>query len=130
MNFAITVHGGPFSNQASATALRFARAAAMAGHRVRRVFFYHEGVLTANALSVPPQEEHSVREEWVALAARENIELAVCIATALKRGVVGAAERERYELPGISLHPSFVLVGLGQLLDAMSDCDRFVTFAA
>lgn len=130
MNIAITVHGAPFSSQASATALRFARAATTAGHRVRRVFFYHEGVLTANALSVAPQEEQPVRDDWVALAAREDFELAVCIATALKRGVVGDNERERYELPGSSLHPAFMLVGLGQLLDAMSDCDRLVTFAA
>ena len=130
MNFAIAVHGAPLTDQSSASALRFVRAATAAGHRVRRVFFYHDGVLAANALAVPPQEEQSVRDAWIALAAEESFELAVCISTALKRGVVGTAEQQRYELQGISLHPAFRLVGLGQLLDVMKDCDRLITFAA
>jgi tRNA 2-thiouridine synthesizing protein D len=129
MILALNIHGAPFSSQASATALRFARAALDAGHHIRRVFFFHDGVLNGNALVQPPQDEESPQAGWVALAAANGMELAVCVATALKRGVVDERERERYELTASNLHPAFVLVGLGQLIEAMSDCDRLVTFA-
>lgn len=130
MILTIAIHGAPYSSQASATALRFARAALSAGHSVHRVFFYHDGVHAASALAVPPQDEPSPQPDWVELARHHGIELAVCIAAALKRGVVNEQERERYELPGSSAHPSFAIVGLGQLIEAVGCSDRFVTFAA
>ncbi len=130
MRVALAVHGAPYSSEASATALRFARAAVAAGHVVPRVFFYHDGVHTASALAVPPQDEPSPQSGWVELAADHGVELAVCIAAALKRGVVSAEERDRYQLTASNLHPAFAIVGLGQLLEAIATTDRFVTFAA
>ncbi|MEZ5561079.1 MAG: sulfurtransferase complex subunit TusD [Pseudomonadales bacterium] len=130
MKLAIAVHGAPYSSQSSATALRFARAALAAGHSLVRVFFYHDGVHTANALAVPPQDEASPLPGWIQIAEEHGVELAVCIAAALKRGLVDAAERDRYELSAASLHPAFTLVGLGQLVDAVAASDRFVTFPA
>lgn len=130
MNIAIAVHGAPYSSQAALSALRFCRAAVAAGHRVPRVFFYHDGVHAASALSVPPQDEASPLSAWVELAESAGIELAVCIAAALKRGIVDADEQRRYELTGISAHPAFSIVGLGQLIEAIGSSDRFLTFAA
>jgi tRNA 2-thiouridine synthesizing protein D len=109
--------------------LRFARAALAAGHSIHRVFFYHDGVHAASALAVPPQDEPSPQPGWVELAEAHEIELAVCIAAALKRGLVNEEECRRYELPGSNLHPAFAIVGLGQLLEAIATTDRFVTFA-
>jgi tRNA 2-thiouridine synthesizing protein D len=129
LRLTIAVHGAPYSSQASATALRFARAALAAGHTVHRVFFYHDGVHTASALSIAPQDEPSPHSGWVDLAAG-GVELAVCVAAALKRGVINDEERARYELPGASAHPAFAIVGLGQLIEAIGSSDRFVTFAA
>jgi tRNA 2-thiouridine synthesizing protein D len=126
----IAVHGAPYSSQASTTALRFARAALTAGHAVRRVFFYHDGVHTGSALAVAPQDEPSPMPGWVELAQRHDVELAVCIAAALKRGVVNDQERDRYGLSGSNAHPNFAIVGLGQLIEAICSTDRFVTFAA
>lgn len=130
MKFALAVHGAPYSSQAAATALRFARAALAAGHTIPRVFFYHDGVHSASALAVPPQDEPSPQPGWVSLAEQHGIELAVCIAASLKRGVVDAGEQHRYGLPASNVHPSFTVVGLGQLLEAIASSDRFVTFAA
>lgn len=130
MKFALAVHGAPYSAQSADTALRFARAALAAGHSIPRVFFYHDGVHSASALAVPPQDEPSPQPGWVALAEQHGIELAVCIAASLKRGVVNAEEQSRYELPGSNVHPAFTIVGLGQLLDAILSSDRFITFAA
>jgi len=130
MRISIAVHGAPYSTEAPFTALRFARAALAAGHDIQRVFFYHDGIHTASALTVPPQDEASPVPAWVELAELNGIELAVCIAAALKRGVVDADEQRRYELPGYNVHPAFAIVGLGQLLEAIGSSDRFVTFAA
>ncbi|HEX7034617.1 MAG TPA: sulfurtransferase complex subunit TusD [Pseudomonadales bacterium] len=130
MKFALAVHGAPYSSQSAATALRFARAALAAGHTIPRVFFYHDGVHSACALAVPPQDEPSPQAGWVALAEQHGIELAVCIAASLKRGVVDAGEQHRYDLPASNVHPAFTVVGLGQLLEAIMSSDRFVTFAA
>ena len=129
MMIALAVHGAPYSSQASNSALRFARAALAAGHGIPRVFFYHDGVHAASALAVPPQDEPSPQPGWVELARDHGIELAVCIAAALKRGLVNAEEQHRYELPGSNVHPAFAIVGLGQLLEAIATTDRFVTFA-
>ena len=130
MIVAIAVHGAPYGSQAADSALRFARAALAAGHRIERVFFYHDGVHAASALAVPPQDEPSPRDGWIELADQHGVELAVCIAAALKRGIVNAEEARRYELPGASAAEPFTIVGLGQLLDAVAGSDRFVTFAA
>lgn len=130
MKLAIAIHGAPYSSQAAATALRFARSALAAGHRIGRVFFYHDAVHGASSLTVPPQDEPSPMPGWVELAQSHQIELAVCIAAALKRGVVDANEQHRYELAASNLAPPFNIVGLGQLIEAIGSSDRFVTFAA
>jgi tRNA 2-thiouridine synthesizing protein D len=130
MIFGIAVHGAPYGSQASASGLRFAEAAIADGHSLHRVFFYHDGVNTANGLLVPPQDEPSPQRGWVALAERHGVELAVCIAAALKRGLINEEERNRYGLAAANLHPSFSVVGLGQLIEAIGGSDRFITFAA
>lgn len=130
MKFALAVHGAPYGSQASASALRFARAALAAGHTIPRVFFYHDGVHTASSLAVPPQDEPSPRAGWAELAEGHGMELAICIAASLKRGLVDDDARNRYELPGSNLDPAFEVVGLGQLLEAITSTDRLVTFAA
>lgn len=130
MNFAIVVHGAPFSSQASATALRFACSAVAKGHTVHRVFFYHDGIQTANRLAVIPTDEAGTRDGWVALAQASGIELSVCIASSLKRGVIDEAARDRYHLPGANLHPAFAIAGLGQLVESAIVTDRLITFAA
>ena len=130
MKLAIVIHGAPYSSQACGTALRFARAALAAGHSLYRVFFYHDGIHAASALRVAPQDEVDDGAGWIALAETHGVELCVCIAAALKRGLVNAEERARYELTAANLHPAFNVVGLGQLIDAAATADRFVTFAA
>jgi tRNA 2-thiouridine synthesizing protein D len=130
MNFALAVYGAPYSSQASSSALRFARAVTAAGHEIERVFFYHDGVSVANDSIVAPQDEVDLPGQWTALACEHKFELAVCIAASLKRGVVNETEQQRYETPNATLKPGFEIVGLGQLVDAVINADRLVTFAA
>ena len=129
MNFALAVYGAPYSSQASSSALRFARAATAAGHEIERVFFYHDGVTVANAAIVAPPADSDLPGEWTALAGEHKFELAVCIAASLKRGIVNESEQKRYETPSATLKPGFEIVGLGQLIDAVLNSDRLLTFA-
>jgi len=130
MIFTIAVHGAPYAGQANHHAVRFCRALLTAGHTISRVFFYHEAVLTALNGQVAPQGEADALAQWQAFAADHGVELAVCIANGLKRGVLSEAERQRYDKPAATLADGFDLVGLGQLIDAIASSDRYVEFPA
>jgi tRNA 2-thiouridine synthesizing protein D len=129
MMFALLIQGSPTASQAADTSLRFARAALAAGHGIRRVFFFHDGVHSANAFAAPPPGENSIRADWTELAKRHGIELAVCVTAASRRGVADAEQSMREHLPGPNMHPDFTPVGLGQLVEAMLHCDRLITFS-
>jgi tRNA 2-thiouridine synthesizing protein D len=130
MNIAIVVHGAGASSDAPRAALSFARAVVAGGHHIHRVFFYHDAVHVANSYAVTPQDETDISKRWAEFAAVHGIELAVCVAAALRRGVLNADEAERYDRAGANLLPPFQITGLGQLVEAAINADRLVTFAA
>ncbi len=129
MKFSLLVLSAPHSRQASQSALKFAQTALANGHELYRVFFYQDGVHNASQLQSPPQDETNLHDEWQALAEAQGTDLVVCIAAALKRGILDADEAERYERPQHNLAKPFELSGLGQLLDAQLQSDRLITFA-
>ncbi len=128
MKFAIVVHGAPYSSEACLSSLKFARAVLDSGHSINRVFFYHDGVHTANDLIAPPQDEAPVSEQWQTFGSENNIELIACIASCLRRGILDETEAGRYDKSGCNLAPGFTISGLGQLIDASINADRIVTF--
>ena len=128
MRYALLVLEAPHARGASHGALRFARAAVDRGHTVHRVFFYGDGVHNGSSLATPPQDEQDLVGEWRNFALTNGIELAVCVAAALRRGVLDDNERDRYERAAANLDPAFVLTGLGQLAEAALEADRIVTF--
>lgn len=128
--FALLVLGAPVSTQCPDTALAFARAALASGHRVLRVFFYRDGVYCANRLAVAPTGARSSAEQWSELAQAQSIDLVVCIASAIKRGLIDDAEAARYQKGAGNLQPGFELSGLGQWVEACLQADRVVTFGA
>ena len=128
MNFTLIVHSAPYSGQGSHTALAFARSLLTSGHGLHRVFFYLDGAQNALSTRVSPQGESDTLVGWQALAREYNCELAVCIAAALRRGVLNQEEADRYERGGATTAEPFVIVGLGQLIDAVVDSDQCVTF--
>lgn len=130
MIYALAVHGAPYASTANHHALRFAEALVQAGHTICRVFFYHEGVMSGLVSQVPPQGEENLLEQWQSLAAQHQIELAICIANGLKRGILSDQERNRYEQSAATLAAPFELVGLGQLVAAIAEADRYVEFPA
>jgi tRNA 2-thiouridine synthesizing protein D len=130
MQFSLLILGSPSSTQSASTAFRFAQAVINSGHTLYRVFFYHDGVYCANELVTPAQDEESLPENWASLAAEHNVDLVVCIASALKRGVIDKAEALRYEKPASNLRENFSISGLGQLVDAAIVSDRVITFGS
>ncbi|MCC5883705.1 MAG: sulfurtransferase complex subunit TusD [Halomonas sp.] len=129
MRYGLLVKGAPYSSQAAHSALRFASALLARGHRLERVFFYHDGVFNAARLAAPPQDEPHLYDAWCALNAKHGTQLQVCIAAALRRGMLDAREADRHGKSGHCVEPPFELTGLGQLIDLGQEVDRLVTFA-
>lgn len=127
MKFAIVVNGAPYSSASALSALHFARAVRDQGHELYRVFFYHDGVHNGSALMAPPQDEPDIGADWQTLA-DDGVELVICIASSLRRGVLDQTEADRYEKAASNLSTGFVISGLGQLIDAALIADRVVTF--
>ena len=117
MKLAILVNEGPFTHQASDSAYRFAEAAIAKGHEIARVFFYNDGVFNANKLSEPQTDDRNLVALWAKLGQENGIDLVVCIAAALRRGI-------KEEI----LQEGFRISGLGQLVEAGIENDRLVVF--
>ncbi len=117
MKFGILVNEGPYQHQASDSAYQFAVAALAKGHEIYRVFFYNDGVNNANKLTEPPQDDRNVTRQWSALAAKHHLDMVVCVAAGLRRGI-------KAEI----LAPGFNISGLGQLIQAGIEADRLVVF--
>jgi tRNA 2-thiouridine synthesizing protein D len=130
MKFSLAIYAAPYSAQASDSAYRFATALLAEGHSLYRIFFYQDGVHNATELSAPPQDETNMPARWLTLAANHQIDLVVCIAAALRRGILDKTEAERYEKSAANLAKGFTIGGLGQLLDAAVVSDRLITFGA
>lgn len=117
MKFGILVNEGPFTHQASDSAYRFVLAALEKGHEIYRVFFYHDGVNNGNKLSEPQSDDRDLVKLWSALGTEREIDLVVCVAAALRRGVKDDILAE-----------GFRISGLGQLIEAGIESDRLIVF--
>jgi len=128
MKFALVVNEGPYTHQASDSALNFARAALEKGHEIFRVFFYHDGVNNGTRYTVPPQDDRNLQRAWSEIALTKNIDLVVCIAAAQRRGILDANEAKRQGKDGDNIAPGFRISGLGQLIEAGIQADRLIVF--
>ncbi|WP_039031550.1 sulfurtransferase complex subunit TusD [Leclercia adecarboxylata] len=128
MRFALMVTGPAYGTQQASSALQFARALLAAGHDLVSVFFYREGVYNANQLTSPASDEFDLVRAWQALNQEHGVDLHICVAAALRRGVSDANEAQRLGLPAANLNDGFSLSGLGALAQAALTCDRMVQF--
>jgi tRNA 2-thiouridine synthesizing protein D len=127
MKFAIALFA-PSHAPSSRRALRFAQAALDGGHEIARLFFYQDGVHSAAANVVSPQDELNLAVEWREFVQQHGLDAVVCIAAALRRGVLDAEEARRYDKPAANLEAPWELSGLGQLHEAAQMADRLVCF--
>jgi tRNA 2-thiouridine synthesizing protein D len=122
------VSEGPYTHQASDTAYNFVKAALQGGHQVPRVFFYHDGVNVGTRLSVPPQDERNIQQNWTALGKEHEIDLVICIAAAQRRGVLDEDEARRQGKDAHNMAEGFRISGLGQLVEMGIETDRLMMF--
>lgn len=127
-SFTLNICGAPYSTSAPLSAWRFAQACVAAGHQVEQVFLYQDGVYLANSLNCPPQDEINLTQVWQQLAAQQGFSLNVCVAAALRRGILDVKEAKRYGLAQHNLAAGFELVGLGELVTGLATSTRTVTF--
>lgn len=127
MTFAIALHGAPHA-PSSRRALQFAEAVLAAGHRIVRLFLYQDAVHIASCLSVTARDEYDVSAAWQAFVTTHQIDAVVCIAAALRRGVLDEAEARRHERTAANLAAGWSLSGLGQWHEAAQQADRLVCF--
>jgi tRNA 2-thiouridine synthesizing protein D len=88
MKYAIVVNEGPFNHQASDSAYHFVKHALAKGHEVQRVFFYYDGVHNGNKHSAPQSDDRNIVKRWSQLAETNQIDLTICVAAGLRRGIV------------------------------------------
>ncbi|MCY1264788.1 sulfurtransferase complex subunit TusD [Pseudomonas jessenii] len=127
MKFAIAVFSAAHA-PSSRRALLFAQAALASGHEIVRLFFYQDGVYNASASVVTPQDEPDLPKQWHAFVSDHQLDGVVCIAAALRRGVLNEEEARRYQREAVAVGAPWELSGLGQLHDAAQDADRLICF--
>lgn len=127
MKFAIALHS-PAHAPSSRRALLFAQAVLAEGHEIVRLFFYQDGVHSASTNVVTPQDELDIPAQWRAFVTHHQLDGVVCIAAALRRGLLNEEEASRYSRPAANLHAPWELSGLGQLHDAVQAADRLICF--
>lgn len=128
MRFALMVTGPAYGTQQSSSAWQFANALLAEGHELVSVFFYREGVYSANQLTSPANDEFDLVRGWQSLHEKHGVELHICVAAALRRGVTDETEAKQLGLPASNLQPGFTMSGLGALAEASLTCDRMVQF--
>ncbi|BCX88187.1 tRNA 2-thiouridine synthesizing protein D [Methylomarinovum tepidoasis] len=120
LTYTLQVNTPPYTAAAD-RAFCFAEALLRRGHRLRRVFFYRDGVYHALAGAEPPADEPDRIGRWSVLAERHGVDLVVCSAAAQRRGVWRARGAR-------GLAPGFRVAGLALLAESVLDSDRWLSF--
>ena len=128
MKFNILISEGPYTHQASDSAFQFVKAALRAGHEIVRVFFYHDGVYNGTRLSAPPSDDRDVVARWAELSEQHEVDLTVCVAASLRRGILDSESAKRYARDGTNLDSRFRVAGIGQFIEGSIVADRTMIF--
>ena len=128
MKFSIQINGSPYTTNAGVSACRFVETVLAMEHEVFRVFFYHDAIYFALDTVSPLDDELNMTKKWSVLAENNNIDLVVCISAAQRRGLLCNDELKRLSKTENLLTKGFRISGLGQLIEAKLECDRFVVF--
>jgi tRNA 2-thiouridine synthesizing protein D len=119
--FTLIVLGSAAGGEAAVSAFRFAGAALSAGHHVRQVFFYGDGVAAVRRPEVPA-DEIDLEAGWRRLATTHGFPLIACATAAIRRGLLANDETE-------AVRHGVVHAGtLGQLMIALDETERLLSF--
>lgn len=128
LTYCLLVTGPAYGTQQATSAWQFANALVMEEHILKAVFFYQDGVYNGNQLILPASDEFNLLIGWKALAQQTKCQLNICVAAALRRGIVDKTKAKNSGLPYANLDEDFTLSGLGSLAKAMLAYDRIIQF--
>ena len=96
------------------------------GDKIDRIFFYLDAAFVGLKSQIPGQGLQASHQGWLDLQQKQSFPLQICIANALRRGIVDKTEAQRYQ--GLeTLQSGFQLSGLGEIADACQSSDRIIT---
>lgn len=122
----ILITASPHTHKAK-LALADAEARLAKGESVS-VFFYGDGAATANRLMWQTADVPNIRDGWTALSEQYQLDLPVCVSTALARGITDSENAKRHGLDGDNLQTPFRLVGLSELALLIDDGVQVVQY--
>lgn len=93
-----------------------------------RVFFYGDGAYHANRLLWQSSDVPCVSTAWATLAKTQNLDLPVCVSTALARGITDSDNARRHNLDGDNVRLPFRLVGLSEFALMLDDSTTLLQF--
>lgn len=128
MRFALLVQGDPAQSPSAISALRFAEAVVVSEHTLVGVFFQGDGVQVGQRFRRPPRDESDLQARWAKVSEYCALPLQLCVASALRRGLVDEQEAKRAGLAAATLTLPFELAGLATFLSHMQTADRVLTF--
>ncbi|WP_115718542.1 sulfurtransferase complex subunit TusD [Gallaecimonas mangrovi] len=105
--------------------LHFAKAVLAEGHQLASVFFYGEAVRVADSQVPMVGDEPHIGQAWRDFALAANLDLAVCVAAAERRGILDSEQAQAHDL-AVSMQAPFRQAGLGELVTASAQSDRTV----
>lgn len=124
MIFSLLVNAAPYSQQGAHSAYQFSQALIAKGHQIRQIFFYRDGVHNANLNIQSPTPAWNLPQLWSEIARTQGVDLVVCVTAAAQRGLNSGEIATLHS----KLAPGFRISGLGQLLEAIIQSDRFIVF--
>ncbi|WP_111638424.1 sulfurtransferase complex subunit TusD [Marinomonas shanghaiensis] len=129
MQYTLLITGSPYQTKACHSGLRFIKAAlSKYPDSIKGVFFYEDAVLIGSQIAQPPRDEINLMKAWQDIAQQHNVPLYLCIAAAVRRGIINDTESRRYELEQHTLAEHFQLEGLGTLVDLMNTTNKIIQF--
>lgn len=128
LTYTLLVVGPAYGTQQATSAWQFANALITEGHILKTIFFYQEGVYNGNKLILPASDEFNLLVGWKTLVHQTKCQLNICVAAALRRGIIDKIEASKNGLFCANLDEDFTLSGLGSLAEAVISCDRLVQF--
>lgn len=128
LTYCLLVTGPAYGTSQAASAYQFAKALLKAGHILKTLFFYQDGVLNGNVLTSPATDEFDLINAWRKLAQESGCEMHICVAAGLRRGIIDKEQAASLSLPTHNLSDGFIMSGLGSLAEAMLTTDRTIQF--
>ena len=113
MKFALIVRNSHLNNNYSA--LKFAQSAVLQ-HTISCIYFVFDGAYTADKYIDMPTDEFNLSRSWSEFASKYNIDLLVCAASGLRRGISET-----------NLAQGFKMGSIGQLVQSCDEADRVLS---